>query len=205
MNYNSTPNWISCCLTAPNHYLNECWIIISEVFFNTFSLEHFRTPIVDMIVPKTANSRLQPHYTGASETIVIRYWCDSILYAPYHGLIYCFYHWNGKVVRVTTLIFTGDVEGKLQRLQWISRLSPWRPLRFCDHKIIHRKMHGMMGWAVYALTSVLFWYVFLYGMYFFLRSSNGNKYQMTLTTPHKQLVTIVHISFFIYLKYWFHK
>ena len=35
---------------------------------------------------------------------------------------------NGKVVRVTAVIFTGD---KLQRLQLITRLSPWRPFRFC--------------------------------------------------------------------------
>ena len=32
---------------------------------------------------------------------------------------------------MTALIFTGDVEDKLQRLQWISRLSSWRPFRFC--------------------------------------------------------------------------
>ena len=39
-------------------------------------------------------------------------------------------HRNGKVVRVTVLVFTGDVEACLQRLQWISGLSPWRPFRF---------------------------------------------------------------------------
>ena len=33
---------------------------------------------------------------------------------------------------MTALIFTGDVEDKLQRLQWIPRLSTWRPFRFCD-------------------------------------------------------------------------
>ena len=42
-----------------------------------------------------------------------------------------FIHWNGKVVRMTALVFTGDVEDKLQRLQWIPRLSLWRPFRFC--------------------------------------------------------------------------
>ena len=39
-------------------------------------------------------------------------------------------HRNGKVVRVTALVFTGDVEACLQRLQWIPELSPWRPFRF---------------------------------------------------------------------------
>ena len=32
---------------------------------------------------------------------------------------------------MTALVFTGDVEDKLQRLQWIPRLSLWRPFRFC--------------------------------------------------------------------------
>ena len=38
--------------------------------------------------------------------------------------------WNGTVVMVTALIFTGDVEDKLQRLQWIPGLSPWWPFCF---------------------------------------------------------------------------
>ena len=37
---------------------------------------------------------------------------------------------NGTIVSVTTLAFTGDLEVSLQRFQWISELSPWRPLRF---------------------------------------------------------------------------
>ena len=40
-------------------------------------------------------------------------------------------HRNEKVVRMTALIFTGDVEDKLQRLKWIPRLSTWLPFRFC--------------------------------------------------------------------------
>ena len=37
---------------------------------------------------------------------------------------------KGTVVSVTTLVFTGDLEVCLQRFQWISGLSPWRPFRF---------------------------------------------------------------------------
>ena len=40
---------------------------------------------------------------------------------------------------LTALIFTGDVEDKLQRLQWISKLSIWRPYRSCD-----RDQNGML-------------------------------------------------------------
>ena len=46
------------------------------------------------------------------------------------------YHRNGKVVRVTALVFAGDVEACLQRLQWIPELSPWRPFRFSAY-ILH--------------------------------------------------------------------
>ena len=37
---------------------------------------------------------------------------------------------KGTIVSVTTLVFTGDLEVCLQRFQWISGLSPWRPFRF---------------------------------------------------------------------------
>ena len=46
-------------------------------------------------------------------------------------------HWNGKVVLMTTLIFTGDVEGKLQRIQWMPRLSTGRPSRFSVWTVGH--------------------------------------------------------------------
>ena len=39
-------------------------------------------------------------------------------------------HWNGKVVRMTALLVTGDVEVKLQRPQWRPGQSHWRPFRF---------------------------------------------------------------------------
>ena len=37
---------------------------------------------------------------------------------------------KGTIVSATTLVFTGDLEVCLQRFQWISGLSPWRPFRF---------------------------------------------------------------------------
>ena len=37
---------------------------------------------------------------------------------------------KGTIVSVTTLVFTGDLEVCLQRLHWISGLSPWRPFLF---------------------------------------------------------------------------
>ena len=40
-------------------------------------------------------------------------------------------HWSGEVARVTVPFFTGDVEGKFQRLQWTPGQSSWPPFRFC--------------------------------------------------------------------------
>ena len=34
-------------------------------------------------------------------------------------------NWNGKVIRMTALVFTGDVEACLQRLQWRPGQSSW--------------------------------------------------------------------------------
>ena len=61
------------------------------------------------------------------------FWCWNRNIQGWQG---GYHHWNGAVVMVTALIITGDVEGKLQRLQWISRLSPWRPFRFCDELLM---------------------------------------------------------------------
>ena len=46
-----------------------------------------------------------------------------------------FQHRNGNFVRVTAVIFTGDVEAFLQRRQWISGLSTWRCFRFSEWRI----------------------------------------------------------------------
>ena len=48
------------------------------------------------------------------------FWCWNRNIQGWQG---GYHHWNGAVVMVTALIITGDVEGKLQRLQWISRLT----------------------------------------------------------------------------------
>ena len=54
-------------------------------------------------------------------------------------------HWNGKVVRLTALVFTGDVEDKLQRLQWIPGLSPWWPFHFCVLKKYRRQSQSSIS------------------------------------------------------------
>ena len=58
------------CSMAPNHYLTQCPLIISEVFWastegNTVSQELFKISILDMNL-KIINLRLQPHLKGGS-------------------------------------------------------------------------------------------------------------------------------------------
>ena len=47
-------------------------------------------------------------------------------------------HWNGKIVRMTSLALTGDVEDKLQRPQWRPGQSSSRPFRFCGNLLFTR-------------------------------------------------------------------
>ena len=56
---------MACCLSAPNHYLNQCWLIISE-HLKTFSQEMLNKSIPDMSL-KIINTNLQAHLPGASE------------------------------------------------------------------------------------------------------------------------------------------
>ena len=44
--------------------------------------------------------------------------------------------WNWKAVRMTALVLTEDIKDKLQCLQWVPGLSPWRPFRFCVFCIV---------------------------------------------------------------------
>ena len=53
-----------CCLTAPSHYLNQCWLIISEVLWP--SAKGF---IIDMIL-KITHFRLQLHLPGTNELML---------------------------------------------------------------------------------------------------------------------------------------
>ena len=61
-------------------------------------------------------------------------------------------HWNGKVVRMTALVFTGDVEDKLQRLHWIPRLSPWRQVRF-SACMVQGFLHSVT-WQICSITNL---------------------------------------------------
>ena len=75
--------------------------------------------------------------------------------AHYGNVLYIYR--NRKVVRVTALVFTGDVEACLQHLQWISGLSLWRYFHFSIE--ICRKMQIYdLQWIIIA-ESPMKWFV----------------------------------------------
>ena len=62
---------IACCLTAPSHYLNQCWLTISEVLWHNLSAishEMLKTSTLDVSL-KITNLRLHLHLPGTNELI----------------------------------------------------------------------------------------------------------------------------------------
>ena len=61
---------IACCLMAPSHYLNQCWLIIREVFLGihlrTISQEILKISILDMCL-KITSLWLQLHLLKTNE------------------------------------------------------------------------------------------------------------------------------------------
>ena len=52
---------MACCLTAPSHYLNQCWLIISEILLKANSPEMFNISINGMSL-KMINLKIAPKY-----------------------------------------------------------------------------------------------------------------------------------------------
>ena len=94
---------------------SECQSMIWQMGFSHTSLE-----------------KLEPswHFTATYSKLMSSIFVHHT--TAYNGYFQENHHWNGKVVRVTVLICTGDAEAMLQCLQWIQWLLPWWPFCFCD-------------------------------------------------------------------------
>ena len=55
---------MDCCLTAPSQYLNQCWLLISELLWHTYDIVP-RLPFCIMSL-KITPLKLLPHLPGAS-------------------------------------------------------------------------------------------------------------------------------------------
>ena len=60
---------MTCCLTTPSHYLNQCWLIISEVFWHSYEggFTGNAQDIYHWCELKITNLSSRPHLPGAIE------------------------------------------------------------------------------------------------------------------------------------------
>ena len=63
---------MACCQTAPSHYLNQCWLIISEVLWHSPKGKFTGKILILDISLIITNLRLQLHLPGANEFNILR-------------------------------------------------------------------------------------------------------------------------------------
>ena len=73
------------CLTAPSHYFNQCWLIISEVLCHSLSLEDVKIPINKTNL-KIEFLKSHPDLPGANE----------LMHACSSGLLH--WHWGNHSI-----------------------------------------------------------------------------------------------------------
>ena len=83
---------MACCLTAPSHYLKQCWLIISEVQWHSYQSNFTR----DASTVNHSNLfeclKFHSNFPGANElmiynTVIIQNYCDAIVYLPSSSLL----------------------------------------------------------------------------------------------------------------------
>ena len=57
---------MACCLTAPSHYLNHCWLIISKVQWHSISQE-MPQPLITEICAKITCLKCHSNFPGSNE------------------------------------------------------------------------------------------------------------------------------------------
>ena len=79
---------MACCLTAPNYYLNQCWLVING--FMTFPWGWFPMISIGKISVKITSLKLLPHLPRASELKALIWLFAFSAQAEWqcHGLLY---------------------------------------------------------------------------------------------------------------------
>ena len=80
---------MACCLTAPSHYMNQCWLIISEVPWHSSQgiiIRRCKIPINEMRL-KIAVLKWHPGLPGSNELIGVL----VFLISPEYDVFSCFY------------------------------------------------------------------------------------------------------------------
>ena len=89
---------MACCLTAPSHYLNQCWPIINGVLWysphNNFTVSTWDISKCYVNL-KIIILKLQPHFPGANE-LILSWLVISLQNAKAGGLITSENHWTSR-------------------------------------------------------------------------------------------------------------
>ena len=60
---------MACCLMAPSHYLNQCWLIISKVLWLSWEGNFTRDASITKVCLKITCLKLHSNFPGANELI----------------------------------------------------------------------------------------------------------------------------------------
>ena len=87
---------MACCLMAPSHYLNQCWLLISEVLSN-FKVSVQATILYDEF-EKYANELNCPYITlsHGKYLMMIKSWLLQNIEVAYSHTLWC--HYNANLV-----------------------------------------------------------------------------------------------------------
>ena len=100
---------MACCLMAPSHYLNQCWLIISEVIWLTPE-GNFTGNGQNIYILRITFLRLQPYLPGTNELIIKKFYVISCYAGPcYDGpeIILDMVSANERQLYIVTLPFIG--------------------------------------------------------------------------------------------------
>ena len=159
---------MTCCLTAPNHYLNQCWLVMSEALgLHTGAISQETMISIFVMSFKMYKLLLQPHFQGASQLTHwgrVKHICVSKLttISSYNGLspgrrqaiiwtndgILLIWQletkFNEILVKIHKLLF--------KRIHINMSSGNWRPFCF-GLNVLTNRVHSVLGYNIKAETS----------------------------------------------------
>ena len=92
---------MDCCLTAPSHYLNQCWLLIGEILWHSpqsnFTANAQATILYTVMSLKFTLLKSLPHLPGSSELIFIHGWMNNYQTILWLSLILMWLHIHAKL------------------------------------------------------------------------------------------------------------
>ena len=113
---------MACCLTAPSHHLNRCWLITSEVLQQSSedsSQDILKISILDVSL-EIYNLRLPPHIPGKNELTYLYHFCSSVISSPCWSVA-TLWKWTPPVIWISS-----SLRHKSSSV-WTSLTPIWQP------------------------------------------------------------------------------